>query len=110
MSTSRITFGAVLNTVQASATMVTNSLDAVNSCVGMATTFIQGAADNQRIRAIADKETFIEDLIREKSYEQAHSSLKVNKFITQSTDHKEFYSSAYTKYTTLLRGTTEAAA
>lgn len=110
MSTSRITFGAVLSTIQSSANTVTNSLDAVNTAIGMATAFVTSAADNQRIRTIADKETFIEDLIREKAFEQSASSLKVTKFMAQSAEHAEFYTSAYNKYATLLRGTTDTTA
>jgi hypothetical protein len=103
MSTSRMTLGAVLGTVQTTANTVTATLEAANAAVGMLNTFVTGAAENQRIRAIADQETFIEDLIREKSYEEAQSGLKVEKFIAQSASHKTHYASAYEKFTGLLR-------
>lgn len=103
MSTSRLTFGAVLSTVQTTANTLTNVLDAANASIGMVNTFVTSAAENQQIRAIADKETFIEDLIREKSFEQANSSLRVSKFTQQSNQHKEYFETAYDKYSTLLR-------
>ena len=108
MSTSRITFGAVLDTVQTTATTVTNVLDAANSSIGMVNTFITSAAENQKIRAIADKETFIEDLIREKAFEQSASTLRVNSFMSQSAEHKNAFQNAYNTYSTLLRPQAEA--
>lgn len=107
MSTSRMTLGAVLSTVQSTANTLTNTLDAANSAVGMLNTFVNSAAENQRIRAIADKETFIEDLIREKSFEEAQSGLKVEKFIAQSSAHRTHYQGAYDKFTELLRRSEE---
>jgi len=105
MSNTRVTFGAILNTIQSTATMLTNTLDTVNTGVGMATTYVTDAADNQRMRSTADKESFLEDLVREKSYEESQSNLKVQKFCLQSADHKQFYEAAYTKYSNLLRKT-----
>lgn len=103
MSTSRLTFGAVLGTVQTTANTITSSLDVINSGVSMLTTYVSGAAENQRIRAIADKESFLENLTREKAYEEAASTLKVAKFCQQSADHLKFYTEAYETYSKLLR-------
>ena len=107
MST-RLTFGALLNTVQATANTVTSTLDAANTGVGMLTSFVTAAADNQRIRQVADKEVFIETLIQEKSFEQAQAKLKVQKFCLQSKDHAEFYEQSYNVFTSLLRPETTA--
>lgn len=103
MSTSRLTFGAILSTVQTTANTVTNVLDAGNAAVGMLNAYVTQAADNQRIRQIADKETFIEDLIREKAMQQATQTLKINKFTSQSTEQSEAYEAAYATYQKLLR-------
>jgi hypothetical protein len=107
MST-RLTFGALLNTVQATANTVTSTLDAANTGVGMLTSFVTAAADNQRIRQVADKEVFIETLIQEKSFEQAQAKLKVQKFCLQSADHAQFYEQSYNTFTSLLRPATTA--
>lgn len=107
MST-RLTFGALLNTVQATANTVTSTLDAANTGVGMLTSFVTAAADNQRIRQVADKEVFIETLIQEKSFEQAQAKLKVQKFCLQSADHAQFYEASYDVFTKLLRPETTA--
>lgn len=103
MSTSRLTFGAVLSTVQTTANTVTNVLDAANAGVGMLNAYVTQAADNQRIRQIADKETFIEDLIREKAMQQATQTLKINKFTAQSNEQSVAYETAYNTYKALLR-------
>lgn len=103
MSTTRLSFGAVLGTVQSAATTLTSTLDTVTTAVGMATSFVSQAADNQRLRQIADKEDFVENLIMEKAEQRTLSNLKVEKLISKSADHAKHYSAAYAKFTKLLR-------
>ena len=67
MSTTRLSFGAVLGTVQSAATTLTSTLDTVTTAVGMATSFVTQAADNQRLRQIADKEDFVRSLTKRTS-------------------------------------------
>lgn len=103
MSTTRLSFGAVLGTVQSAATTLTTTLDTVSVAVGMATSFVSQAADNQRLRQIADKEDFVENLIMEKSEQRATAHLKAEKFISKSADHAKHYGEAYKTFTGLLR-------
>lgn len=103
MASSRLTFGALLDTVQTTANTVTNTLSAANKGVGILTAFVDKASTEQRIRHVADKEVFIENLIQEKAEERAMANLKVEKFIAQSADHRKHYQSAYEKFTSLLR-------
>lgn len=103
MSTTRLSFGAVLGTVQSAATTVTTALDAATSAVGMASAFVTQAADNQRLRQIADKEDFIENLIMEKAEQRATAHLKAEKFISKSADHAKHYEQSYKTFTKLLR-------
>ncbi len=103
MSTTRLSFGAVLGTVQSAATTVTATLDTVSTAVGMATSFVSQAADNQRLRQIADKEDFIEALIMEKAEQRATAHLKAEKFCGKSTEHAKHYGEAYKRYESLLR-------
>lgn len=103
MSTSRLTFGAVLSTIQTSANTVTATLDAANQGVGMLTAYVSEAASNQRVRQIADREVFLENLIREKAEERSAANIKVQKFCAQSSDHKSFYEASYATFTNLLR-------
>lgn len=103
MTTSRLAFGSILGTVQSAATTVTTSLDTVSTAVGMATAFVNQAADNQRIRQIADKEDFLESLIMEKAEQRATAHLKAQSFMAKSEQHRETYKSAYETYTKLLR-------
>ena len=103
MSTSRATFGALLSTVSTTANTVTKSLDVVTHAVSMASAFVQNAAQEQQLNILADKETFIEDLIRRKAKEQTDSTIAVQEFISLSKAHADAYESAYTKYTGILR-------
>ena len=50
MATTRFTLGAALSAVSESAATITNTMTAVNTTLGMANTFVNRAADNQRIR------------------------------------------------------------
>lgn len=108
MST-RLTFGAVLGSVQSAANTVTGALDAASAGIGMLNSFVTQAADNQKIRQIADKEDFIETLIMEKAEQRATAHLKADKFCSKSADHSKHYNSAYSAYEKLLRGTEESA-
>lgn len=102
MST-RLTFGAVLGSVQSAATTVTTTLDAATGAVGMLNAFVVKAADEQRIRHVADKEDFIENLIMERSEQRATAYLKAEKFIDKSAAHAKHYESAYKAFESLLR-------
>lgn len=103
MSSTRLSFGAILSTVQATANTVTSTLDAANKGVGILAAFVDKASSEQQLRHIADKEVFIESLIQEKSEERAMANLKVEKFVAQSANHAKHYESAYNKFTSLLR-------
>lgn len=103
MSTTRMSFGAVLGSIQSAATTVTSTLDAATGAVGMLTAFVGKAADEQRIRHVVDKEDFIENLIHERTEINAVAALKLEKFISKSPDHAKHAKRAYDKYTALLR-------
>lgn len=107
MSTSRMTFGAILSTVQTTANTLTNTLAAANTGVGMLTSFVEEAAQDQQLRNVANREVFLEDLIREKTQERATANIAVEKFIGQSPAHAKHYESAYTMFSQLLRKPTE---
>lgn len=103
MSSSRLTFGAMLSTVTTTANTVTATLEAVNQGVGMLTSYVGNAAEHQKLRQLADNETFVEELIREKSFEETQSTLRVSKFISQSDEHHSAYEKAYNKFNAILR-------
>ena len=101
MST-RLTLGAILNTVSTTANTVTNSLDVVNKSVGMLTAFVDNAADNQKSRIAADRKIFLRSLIIEKTTEVANMNLKAEVFMKQSADHKQHFETAYKMFEELL--------
>lgn len=103
MSTTRLSFGAVLGSVQAAATTVTTTLDAATGAVGMLSAFVVKASDEQRIRHIADKEDFIENLIMERAEQRATSVMKAEKFMSKSAAHAQHYEAAYKSFESLLR-------
>ena len=110
MASSRLTFGAILQTVSTTANTVTATLDAANKSVGILTAFVDKASTEQRIRHIADKEVFIENLVQEKAEERAIANIKIEKFIAQSAEHRKHYQGAYEKFTELLRGPVDKSA
>lgn len=50
MATSRMTLGAILSAASETAATVTTTMNTINATVNMANTFVNKAADNQRIR------------------------------------------------------------
>lgn len=107
MSTTRLAFGAILGTVQNAATTVTTTLDAVNNGVGMLSSFVTEASINQRLRNVADREDFMENLIQERAEARALSALKVEAFCAKSAEHAQHYADAYACFTKLLRPETQ---
>lgn len=103
MSTTRLSFGAVLGSVQSAATTVTATLDAATGAVGMLTAYVSKASDEQRIRHLADKEDFVENLILERAEQRALSAIKAEKFMAKSPDHHKHFASAYAEFEALLR-------
>lgn len=103
MSSARMSFGAILNTVQASANTVTTTVDAANKSVGMLTAFIDKAAAEQKTRHLLDGEEFIDRLLVEKAESTAAVKLRANKFASQSDKHAEYFNEAYARYEALIR-------
>lgn len=99
----RMTFGSILSTVQTTANTVTATLDTANTAVGMLTAYVEEAAANQKSRQVANRESFIANLINEKAIEDSQAALVVDKFIAQSDRHRELFKAKYDTYTTLLR-------
>jgi len=102
MANTRTTFGSLLGTVEKTATTVINVLDAANGGVSMLNAYVSKAANEQRVRHILDAEVFKENLIREVTYEEANSTLKVQKFCKQSPEHEAAYAASYEKFSNLL--------
>ena len=103
MSTARLTLGSILSTVNTTATTVTSTLDAAGKAIGMLNNYVDNAAQHQKARIAVDNEDFIESLVREKAQERTESTLRVQKYINQSTEHAKAYQEAYETYSKLLR-------
>jgi hypothetical protein len=103
MSTTRMSFGAVLGSVQSAATTITSTLDAATGAVGMLTAFVSKASDEQRVRHIADKEDFVENLIIERAEMRSVAALKAEKFMGKSPEHQRHFKAAYESFEALLR-------
>lgn len=108
MSSARMSFGAILNTVQTTADTVTNVVDSANKSVGMLTAFVEKAAVEQKIRHMADGETFVDLLMHEKAETYTAMAIKADKFCNQSAKHAEYYNAAIARFTKLLKPTAEA--
>lgn len=105
MSTTRLTFGAVLDTVNTTATVISSTLNAIGGASNILGSFVTKAAAEQVIRHKADNESFVERLINEKAQERALANIAVTQFCAKSTEHAAHYEAAYDTFTTLLRPT-----
>lgn len=103
VANSRMTFGAVLATVQTTANTVTNTLQAANSAVGMLNKFVSDAAQRQDVRSKLDNAIFEKTLHQEKAQELTASRLQVLEFCKQSADHATHYQAAYDELAELLK-------
>ena len=103
MSSARMSFGAILSTVQATANTVTATVDAANKSVGMLTAFIDKAAVEQRLRHLADAESFADNLIAERAQQSAEESIRADKFCDRSEAHSKYYNDAHARFTSLLK-------
>ena len=103
MSTARLTLGSILGTVNTTASTITSTLDAAGKAIGMLNNYVDNAAAHQKARIAVDNEDFIESLIREKAQERTESTLRAQKYISQSPEHASAYKEAYETYSKLLR-------
>ena len=102
MSTTRLTFGAVLDTVNTTATVISSTLNAVGGASNMLGSFVTKAASEQRERHIADALTFRQRLMDEKAQERTLALIKTSEFCAKSKQHAEFYETAYNEFHALL--------
>lgn len=99
----RLTFGAILASVQTTANTFTNTLQAANAGVGMLNKFVADAAEKQAVRSTLDNAIFAKTLHQEKAQELTQSRLQVKEFCKQSKDHADFYESAYNELAEILQ-------
>jgi hypothetical protein len=107
MSTTRLAFGAILGTIQNAAATVTTALDATNNGVGMLSAFVTEASIDQKLRNVANREDFLENLIQERAEARSIGALKVEAFCAKSAQHAKHYADAYDTFTKLLRPATQ---
>ncbi len=103
MATTKLTFSAVLGSVQATAATLTNTVEAANQSVGILTAFIRKSAKEQQLQHLVDEEVFTENLIRSSAEEETLSEIKIQQFCKQSKEHSEGFTKSYDKFTQLLR-------
>lgn len=79
-STTRLTFGAILGTVNTTATTISASIGTVGDAVGMLNSYVEKAAREQKIRHKADTNEFKNRLINELSMQRAVQERQVIEF------------------------------
>lgn len=102
----RMTLGAALGTVTTAANTLSATFDAANKGIGMINTFVSDAAENQRLRSIANKERFTEQLIEDFAMEDALRAIKIDDFCADA-DKKRHFEERYYVYEALLRKKTD---
>jgi len=103
MATTRHALSSVLGTVVTAAETANGVLNAVSQTIGMANAYVSEAAENQRVHQLADREVFVENLIKEKALERALSNVQVETFCKKSESHAKHYAEAYDLFSKLLR-------
>ena len=101
-STTRLTFGALLGTVNTAATTLTSTLDAAGSAVGMLNAFVDKAAKEQRIRHKVDTNEFKNRLVNETAMARAQREKQVIAFC-KDPESKELYAKAHDELMELLK-------
>lgn len=102
MASSRIAFGSILATVSDTANAVSSIVNSATKSVGMLDTLVTEAATNQRIRAVVDREVFVDNLIRDSAMEAAEAGIKIEAFASKSPAHAELYTKAHSRFELLL--------
>ena len=101
MSTTRLTFGAVLGSVNAAAGTITSTLDTATKAVGMLNRFVSDAADKQALRSKVDMHEFKNVLVEQKAMEEATRKKAIEEFCKDSTNAKH-YKAAYDRLAQLV--------
>lgn len=91
MSSTRLTFGSVLNTVTSAATAATSLLDTTNDAVGMLNSYVKTAAANQRNEQIARQSSNLERIIDEVGLEDTQRQLKINQWVESNPGADEVF-------------------
>ena len=94
VANTRMTFGAVLGTINEAATTVTATLSTASKAVGMLNRFVTDAADKQALRSKVDMYEFKTILVEEKAMTEALRKKSIEEFCKDSTNAKH-YSAAY---------------
>lgn len=95
MANLRLTLGAALGAIAATADAVTNTVGAANTAVGMLNRTVSDAASNQQVRSKYDQQIFAKTVKQEKAKELTVSRLEIKQFMAQSADHAELYEAAF---------------
>jgi LPS O-antigen subunit length determinant protein (WzzB/FepE family) len=103
MATARNTIGTVFETVSTAATVLTGSLNVVSVGVGMANAFVNKAAKDQAQQHLLDAEVSTERMILEASREDAEMKSAVRTYCAKSVQHAEDFTTAYDRFTAVLR-------
>lgn len=98
---SRMTFAAVLGTIQTTANTVTATVDAANKGIGMLNKLVSDASARQAARSDYDMAIFVKTLHQEKTQELTESRLRIDQYIQQSPRHAELYAAAFNELATI---------
>lgn len=95
MANLRLTLGAALGAISATADAITNTVGAANTGVAMLSRSVTDASARQVVRATYDNKLFAATVLQEKAKELTVSRLEINQFTAQSADHASLYEAAF---------------
>lgn len=102
-SSTRLTLGSILGTVNTTANVITSAVDVLGAGISMVTRYANDAATEQEKRSIINMGKLDEHLIREAAQSESLADLDIANFRAKSQKHDELYISNYEKFSNLLR-------
>lgn len=108
IANTRSTVGSLLGLVATTANTATGVVDTAAQAIGIAASYVEKAAREQKERHALDAVDFTVNLIQERAQATALRKTEVAKFRSQSTDHAKFYDEAQAMYLKALRPEPEA--
>ena len=97
MSSSRFTFGKVMDSVGAAASTITTTLTTIESAVNLAAAAVEDLEYKQAVRNAIGRDGYVANAAREAALEEAKSISALSKAVEKGDINAEDYDSAYAR-------------
>lgn len=93
---------SIFTTVSKGAASISAIFDTTTRSIGMIDAIVSKASDEQKLRYRKERRTFVHNLVREASSEQAEADIIVLEFCAQSVQHDELYTASHKEFSDLF--------